>query len=121
MTSLIKALGFRILQWMKLNVPDFLAETMGWDDALVGAYIRLILYQWVHGSVPPPDKLHLISPTAAARWDELAHKFPRDENKAEWVEHQRSEAIEIYEARSRGGRTRAAQVAAAKRGKNNDR
>jgi uncharacterized protein YdaU (DUF1376 family) len=105
---------------MKLNVPDILAETVGWDDALFGAYLKLLFYQWLNGHIPPPERLASVSPTAAERWDELAHKFPLDGNKSEWVEHQRDEAIEIYEARSRGGRTRAKQVAAAKRRKQND-
>jgi hypothetical protein len=87
-------------------------DITGFDDELVGAYHRLMSYQWVKGYVPVDNLEHLarISPTAAKRWDELSYLFP--DGKLEWLEDQRLEAERLLTARQRGGRTRAAQVAA---------
>jgi uncharacterized protein YdaU (DUF1376 family) len=90
-------------------------DISGFDDALVGAYHRLMSYQWVKGDVPIDNLEHLarISRTAAERWDELSYLFP--DGRLEWLEEQRTEAERLFIARSRGGKTRAAQVAAERR------
>lgn len=116
----IKKLGFRILPWLKFNVPHFVAETIGWDDAKKGAYITLICYQWMNGKIPPPERLHEISPTAAERWDEFADKFEPTGNQLDWIEEQREEANRISDARRRGGRSRAKQIAEEKRRRKQD-
>lgn len=86
-----------------------MSETTGWDDELVGIYIKLICYQWVKGKIPPPEKLSRISPRAAARWAELEDIFP--DGKCEWVEYERKQATSLSDARRRGGRKRAEQLA----------
>jgi uncharacterized protein YdaU (DUF1376 family) len=104
---------------MKFNVPDFMSETMGWDDELVGLYIKLICYQWVKGQVPPPELLSRISPRPVERWAELEDLFP--DGMCEWVENTRQEAISLTDARRRGGRKRAEQLARdRKRGNDNE-
>lgn len=35
---------------------DFLAATAEWEPELVGAYIRLLSYQWINGSIPSEEK-----------------------------------------------------------------
>jgi uncharacterized protein YdaU (DUF1376 family) len=56
---------------------DFLAATMGWPDAAVGAYIRLLIVQWEQGSIPAdPEELAAIAHTVSAHWRRLEPKFP---------------------------------------------
>ena len=60
---------------------DFLAATMGWPDAAVGAYIRLLIVQWEQGGLPEDlDELAAIAHTVAANWRKLESKFPVDED-----------------------------------------
>ncbi len=103
---------------MKFNVPDFMSETYGWDDELVGIYIKLICHQWLRGSIPKPDMLARTSPKAAERFAEIEHLFVN--GKIEWVENVRQEAIDMTEARRRGGLKRAKQLKAQRKQQRHD-
>lgn len=63
-------------------IDRFLAATATWDDAEVGAYLRLLLHQYQHGRIPadPARIQRLVSTRGAAfvsMWEAvLADKFP---------------------------------------------
>lgn len=38
--------------WFPLYAPDFVASTMSMSPQTVGAYIRLLCYSWLNGSIP---------------------------------------------------------------------
>jgi uncharacterized protein YdaU (DUF1376 family) len=61
-------------------VADFLASTADMDPAEVGAYLRLLCFQWEHGSVPDDDRkiARIIGSSGRvgyALWRSIKHKF----------------------------------------------
>jgi uncharacterized protein YdaU (DUF1376 family) len=99
------------LPWIKLDVALWYADTLGFDDELVGIYTNLIIFQWVKGRLPIDnmDQLSRISPAAARRWNELAFMFP--DGQRPWLESVRVTQTRLFTARSKGGKARAAQAA----------
>lgn len=95
---------------------DFLASTAGMSCAEVGAYLRLLLFQWEHGGIPDDAQVirRVIGSTpssATTLWRSLNHKFKKWDSDGLWrnarLERVRSEQ-KGYEGVSRkGGKARA--------------
>jgi len=68
----------RLRPWFQFYASDFATATMAWDDEQVGAYIRLLSYQWINGQVPIDNHkaLSRIADSAATHLDVLGPKFP---------------------------------------------
>lgn len=53
-----------------------LTSTMGWKDEELGAYVRLLIYQFDNGSIPNDmDAIARIAPTAKKNWKLIGQKF----------------------------------------------
>lgn len=108
------------LEFMPFFVDDFLDATMTWPAQRVGAYVRLMFYQWKRGSVPGDDVEELsrivgeLDPAvAAALWERLSAKFPKGDNgfRNQKVEDVRQSVLRRM--RGNKNRTKAATEAAA--------
>ena len=93
---------------------DFLLSTMGWQPEHVGAYVRLLCYQWSNGPIPAqPDPIATImgipmgKPFEAA-WLLIGPKFPDRLNPR--LEEVRRKQDAHREAQSKGGKAGAAKV-----------
>ena len=69
------------LPWFPLYAADFLTDTQDWEVESIGAYFRLLCYQWINGSIPSDIKK--ISKLAGVYdselivniWEEIQDKF----------------------------------------------
>ena len=110
--------------WFPLYAADFLTDTQAMSHAAVGIYIRLLLYQWVNGSIPKDQ--HLIARIAGCTvseledlWVELDFKFEGDASlRNPRLERERRIAEKISETKSKAGR--ASGVARKNRSEVND-
>ncbi len=98
----------RVDSYMPLFGRDFFVATVGWPDAAVGAYIRLLIVQWEQGSVPGPlEELLAIAPTVVENWGFLESKFPAGSDgrrrNARCEEH-RATSMELKAVRSEAGK-----------------
>ena len=69
----------------QLYAADFYMDTISWSAEVVGVYFRLLMHQWVNGSIPDDiEKIARIAGTMTDRnwrsntagiWRELCHKF----------------------------------------------
>ena len=41
----------------RLYASDFYMDTQTWSNEEVGVYLRLLLYQWINGSIPNDENL----------------------------------------------------------------
>ena len=99
---------------------DFVQGTLAMDVASVGAYIRLLCYQWTSGGVPSePEKMARICGVSVEAfgpiWSEIADRFESCEDgmlRNARLERTRREQVEARKRRSeagkRGGRPRKA-------------
>lgn len=102
---------------MKTNLPaflfyanDFIGSTAHLEVEVVGAYIRLLCYQWVNGSIPKnPKYIQAIISCSASKfkeiWEDLSPKFKNcaDGLKNERLESVRKEALEYKDSISKRG------------------
>lgn len=59
-----------------LYYQRLLASTMGWKDDEFGAYLKLLIYQFDHGSIPNDMELiGRIAETAKKNWTKISAKF----------------------------------------------
>lgn len=62
--------------WFPLHFEKFLNSTNGWEDEQVGAYLRLLIYQFQNGYIPSDmKKISRISFSAKKHWKLLSTKF----------------------------------------------
>jgi hypothetical protein len=98
----------RVDHWIPLFGRDFLASTIGWPDAAVGAYIRLLIVQWDQGGLPESmDELRAIAATVSDHWARLGPKFPVCEDgkrRNPRMEEHREKSVALKSARSEAGR-----------------
>lgn len=65
----------------QLYAADFYMDTIGWSCEEVGAYFRLLLYEWINGPLPnDPKKLYTIcvgrpDHNWKRRWEQLSLNF----------------------------------------------
>lgn len=99
------------LPWLKLEIAEWYAETLGFDAELKGIYVDLVIYQWVKGPLPVHDMnaMERIQPAVVRRWNELAGLFPDGERPHIAALKRRQKALHL--SRVRGGKKRAAQAA----------
>jgi uncharacterized protein YdaU (DUF1376 family) len=65
--------------FIPLYYQRFLASVQGWDDDAVGAYLRLLMYQFQNGRLPADLKsLQKIAPSSRKNWRILSSKFRTD-------------------------------------------
>lgn len=96
---------------------DFIASTTGMTPAQVGAYVRLLCYQWEHGSVPEDRQaIRNITQATPHQSDQifrsLAAKFQRGPDgrlRNPRLERVRAEQQVFIESRRHGGRARASK------------
>lgn len=98
----------------QLYAADFLTDTVDLSNEEVGAYFRLLCYQWVNGSLPA--QLELISRLAHAElpafesvWASIQAKFTVGEDgrlRNRRMEEVRQKAIRFHESRVSGGKSR---------------
>ena len=85
-------------------------ETIGLDDEQLGAFMRLVQFQFMRGQLPDElERIERIAFTAGKHWHVLSPLFPNGKN--QWVEKTRKSQMAQYKARVRGGNTRAKQMA----------
>jgi uncharacterized protein YdaU (DUF1376 family) len=107
------------LEFFPFFVDRFLSATLSWPALRVGAYMRLMMYQWKHGSVPGDDVDELSRiigepiEVTTTLWEKLAVKFPT--GAAGYQNAKLEEVREGVKRRVRGNknRTKAATKAAA--------
>lgn len=107
----------------QLYAADFYMDTAGWTPTQVGAYLRLLLHEWING--PLPKKISALARIAGCdprnmqkMWSaELSKKFITDdanmyinlrlertrEEQAEYRENQRSSGLRGVEAKKKKG------------------
>lgn len=75
---------------------DFISATIGWEDDEVGAYLRLLLYQWDNVYIPTEKgRLFRIAHSLQKNWDIVMPKFTEItlENGAKVYQNARLEEI----------------------------
>jgi uncharacterized protein YdaU (DUF1376 family) len=97
--------------WFPLYAADFLTDTQAMSHEAVGAYLRLLLYQWINGSIPrPPNQMSRIVGCTLDEldtlWIELEAKFEGDHvivrnSRLEKVRQQQDRFIESRRAAGR--------------------
>jgi len=100
---------------MPLHVEAFLHGTHWMSCDVVGAYVRLLLHQWAHGSVPGDDLaavgaiLHVSRRKAHYLWSRVGPKFIRASD-ATWrnlrLDETRRNAVEFSERQQARARLR---------------
>lgn len=107
------------LEFFPFFVDAFLSATSTWPAQRVGAYVRLLSYQWKHGSVPGDDmdELHriILEPieVSVALWERLAVKFPKGADGYQNAKLEKVRADVLRRTKGQRKRTRAATQAAA--------
>lgn len=108
------------LEFMPLFVDHFLDATMTWPAARVGAYLRLLLFQWKRGAVPGDDLEELSRivgeldlEVAKLLWDRLQIKFPNGEHGYQNAKLEEVRAGVLRRMKGNQKRTKAATKAAA--------
>lgn len=97
----------RDLHWIPLYQRDLRASTAHWDDELFGAYVRLLMHQADHGSIPTDLRLvGRICTSARRSWPRLSEKFPGGVNPR--MDTVRREQLAKRERMVNGGRRGAA-------------
>lgn len=77
----------------QLYTADFIGGTMLMEAHEVGAYIRLLCYQWAQGAIPNnPAKIEKITGVKAAKLADVLSKFTESEN-GETIANQRMESV----------------------------
>ena len=93
--------------WFPFLFEKFLASTNGWEDDQVGAYLRLLIYQFQNGSIPKSiKKIGRISTGAKKHWDLISPKFKDDGNGGLYNDVMagiRESRMKVYEANSVNG------------------
>lgn len=94
---------------LPLFYKRFMSSTQHWTDEEVGAYLRLLIYQWDNGTLPTEfSRLTRIADSAERHWPLLSKKFPEGKNKV--MEDIREERVKFVERQrlngARGGRPR---------------
>jgi len=98
---------------------DFLASTADMSCAEVGAYLRLLLFQWERGGIPDEPRVirRVISSTpssATTLWRSLKGRFSYNEKDQCWknarLERVRAEQTEFAALGRRGGESRAVKA-----------
>lgn len=65
--------------YFPLFYQRFLTSTTGWTDEQVGAYLRLLIYQFDKGSIPnDPKKLKKIAQKSIKNWSLFESKFVKN-------------------------------------------
>lgn len=97
--------------WFPLYAADFLTDTQAMTARAVGVYTRLLLYQWINGSVPrPPSQLSRVAGCSLSEldevWPELDHKFNGDHEtiRNPRMEKVREQQERFIESRRQAGR-----------------
>ena len=91
---------------------DFDTDTKAMSPLAVGVYIRLLIYQWINGTIPThAAKLTRISQCSnqdefEMAWGEIQHKFPtiNGEHVNPRLERERQKTIDLSEKASRAGK-----------------
>jgi uncharacterized protein YdaU (DUF1376 family) len=110
---------------MPLLVQDFDMDTAAWDNDEVGAYLRLLMYEWANKNLPDDvKKLAKIARESRKKfekkWKNFSHKFVPDGNgnlvnlklesvrgeKQKFLDSQREKGIKSGEARRNRGSNR---------------
>lgn len=114
--------------WFPLYAPDFLASTMPMPPEVVGGYIRLLCYAWLHGSIPDDlptiqriaggltedgwrmirERLEPVGDRDGDRHGDRPHgwvhpRMERERARAETIRDARREAAERTNQKRRGG------------------
>ena len=89
--------------WFPLYVPDYLCKTGHLDGVASGAYLHLLMHQWMHGSIPADDEsLRRIVKLTPHLWNkckrEVLSFFQQGINLR--LKHEMDKAEEISEKRS---------------------
>lgn len=93
----------------QLYASDFDMDTASWNNEEVGIYFRLLMYQWVNGSIPSdPKRLSRIVRISAKkfqkRWQILKQKFTKkDEDN---LVNLKMEKVRDAQARYREGQSK---------------
>jgi hypothetical protein len=67
--------------YFTLYYQRLLTSTVGWKDSELGAYLRLLIYQFDKGSIPSDlSSIARIAPSAKKHWPLLSTKFVDDGN-----------------------------------------
>lgn len=97
--------------WFPLYAADFLTDTQAMSHEALGAYFRLLCYQWINGTVPrPPLQMSRIIGCTLDEldtlWIELEPKFEGDHVTVRnaRLERERDRADKISQGRAVGGR-----------------
>lgn len=93
---------------------DFLGSTAEMDNATVGAYIKLLCYQWINGDIPiQKDKiaklLQVDNTVMAVLWEDLSKKFITNSQNPDRLQNKRlekirNEALEYRKNRAMAGK-----------------
>ncbi len=108
-----------------LYASDFDMDTATWENDEIGAYLRLLLYEWVNGALPnDPYKLSKIVRESkkkfTKKWENLSTKFIQNgngflinkrmeevrEERSQFIESQREKGIKSAKKRWNGHITR---------------
>ena len=95
----------------QLYASDFDMDTASWDNEEVGIYFRLLMYQWVNGSIPADTKrlakiVRMGHKKFQNSWQIIFLKFTKkDENNLinKKMEKVRAEQIKYRESQSEHG------------------
>jgi len=97
---------------------DFLTDVQEMTDQEVGAYMRLLCYQWINGSIPSdPDRITKLISTKKGEffrkiWPSLEHNFEEIEGKRlinSKLEETRAKAIKYLATQEKHGKEGAAK------------
>ena len=96
----------------RLYASDFYMDTQTWSNEEVGVYLRLLLYQWINGSIPNDDKkMRKICSLSARKWSKIwpniSHKFvtKNEQNLIKLrLEEEREKQLKYKEKLSKAGK-----------------
>jgi uncharacterized protein YdaU (DUF1376 family) len=94
--------------YFTLYYQRLLTSTVGWKDSELGAYLRLLIYQFDKGSIPSDlSSIARIAPSAKKHWPLLSTKFVDDGSGRlvnKFMQEVRNERIELSQINSENGR-----------------
>ena len=92
--------------WMPLYIADYLADTADLSVAESGAYMHLIMYYWVNGSLPQDNRSLARISKAGKHWGRICPRI-RDRFGPFWSHKRIEQELEKARQRSENGRAAA--------------